>query len=174
MTEFRDFCNTYLTPNTPENIYLNGYTVFNMCNGVRQLDDIKNSRKTFIINAFCEYKNDKNKRECEAIYEKDVRDNFEYSFNPPQYTYEYDEDKYRYDDVAEHYDCISKSFERMSKLLDYKNDDNYDNYENTEYNDESDTSSYHSDTFTYTEDYDDEEIDYWDDLDHQEEDYYDY
>jgi len=174
MTEFRDFCNTYLTPNTPENIYLNGYTVFNMCNGVRQLEDIKNSRKTFIINAFCKYKNDNTKRECEYIYEKDVKDNFEYNFNPPK-MYEYEEeDKYRYDDVAQHYDCISKSYERMSKLLDYNNDDNLDTYENNDYNDMSETSSYYSDSITYIEDYDEEEIDYWDDLDNVEEDYYDY
>lgn len=172
MTEFRDFCNTYLTPNTPENIYLNGYTIFNMCNGVRELNDIKNSRKTFLVNAYCNIRNDNIRKECENIYENDVKDNFQCRFNPPQHIYEYDEDKYRYDDVTEHYDCISKSFERMSKLLDYNNDDNFDNYENTDY--VSDVSSYYSDTIIYSDDYDDEENDYWDDFEYPEEDYYDY
>jgi hypothetical protein len=176
MESFADFVSTVFGKDDPLATYFEAFTTVSMCNrNTRQ--KIHDTRKTWIINNFVEYKNI-DTEEYSKFYDNNIIDSYSGVFAPPPCpvnTEEKEENEiYHEDDIDIHYKEIASKYDNISNLQQNNKKDEDEISYCTEYeSDYSQDNGYNSLTeFTDFEDYD--EIDDYYEEDIYFEDDYDY
>lgn len=169
MDEFKIFTIPYLQEGTSENIYLNGYTTFMLCQN-NDIDIIKEQRMHLLINIFTNY-NNHNFEKYVDYYKNNIIDNYVFKINKSDNTTIYSK-KEEYDEIVEHYKDISNKYTAinnfiMNKLQDNDKDSIYDDINIEELSVSNSTTSEYSDYFNDEDEY----FEYFDDLEDEDDDY---
>lgn len=106
--------NTFTDCMSPENIMLNGYTVFLMSQPEykEDIDIVKFKRMNWLINNYTEYENIDKGQYCD-YYKKNICDNYNVS---TKHIYEENQSKYIEDDIDIHYAELGIKYKGLADL----------------------------------------------------------